>query len=223
MERSAQGSRSDPTADRLARALTEMGRTPLLDLADEMSEESDRRRLEEGDPATFIEQFADFLQKRKHAFIGGIAVRTYLRQRPTDDLDVMVDASAWDDARRFVSSEHGESVGQVGETTTYEFPDFTMEVDIRVARSPLDIEALDGAVERPFKGRRLKVVHPNHLVAMKVRAFSERKQQPGGDQDRKDVRRLFTAALASEASVRDILERLRPDLVPELNELLARD
>ena len=72
---------------------------------------------------------------------------------------------------------------------------------------------------RRFKKWMLHVVQPDFLAAMKVKAYSERADTQKGEQDRRDVQRLV-AGPTTEATVRSILERHRPDLLEILDEIL---
>ncbi|MBI4612698.1 MAG: hypothetical protein HY720_03725 [Planctomycetes bacterium] len=205
----------------LEASLIEMTRHPLLVLADELSGEAQMRREDEGDPGPFIERLVDFLQGRGHAIIGGLAVRAYVRIRPTNDFDVMMSPENWDAIRSFLAAEDAECSSSVEETYLYTFRSFKLDLDVRLARSPLDRAALDHTEARAYRGRTLAVVEANYLAAMKVKAYSERKELPKGEQDSKDVRRLIRANKADEKAVRAILARHRPDLLPELGEILA--
>lgn len=63
---------------------------------------------------------------------------------------------------------------------------------------------------------------PLHQVAaaMKVKAYSERKGQPEGDQDKKDVQGLVCVGSTSPEAIREILKRHRPDLASNLDKIL---
>lgn len=176
--------------------------------------------MEEGDAGPFIERLVDFLQGKTHALIGGLAVRAYVRVRPTKDFDVMIDARHWTEMRSFLAREGAESVGAVEDTFLYTFPSFRMDVDVRLANTPLDREAVASVVERPYHGKTLRVVDPAHLATMKVKAFEERRGTPKGEQAA-DVRQLIGQKLADELDVRKVLERHRPDLLRVLDEILG--
>ncbi|MBI4566068.1 MAG: hypothetical protein HY716_15385 [Planctomycetes bacterium] len=205
----------------LEATLIEMGRHPLLDLADELSGEAEERMREEGDSGPFIERLAEFLQGKNHALIGGLGVRAYVRQRPTLDFDVMIDPKHWTEMRRFLVREGADSAGSVEDTYLFRFERFKLGLDVRLARSPLDQDALRNTEARPFKRWKLRIVKPNHLAAMKVKAFSERKGSPQGDQDRQDVLRLIETGKASRQGVRAVLKKHRPDLLAEFESFFA--
>ena len=124
-------------------------------------------------------------------------------------------------SRKFLADEGAEVAGSIEETYLYTFPWVKPDLDVRLARSPLHREALASVAEKPAgRGKKLNVVEPDHLVAMKVKAYSERKKLPKGEQDRKDIVQLIRQKLANEGTVRAILAKHRPDLAPELDEIL---
>src|SRR5262245_48332870 len=99
----------------------------------------------------------------------------------------------------------------------YAFAGFKMGLDVRLAKSPLDQEALLNYVERPFKRWKLRVVKPDSLVAMKLKAYSERRGSPQGDQDRRDVLHLVSGKHATDKRARSILKKHRPELISVLD------
>lgn len=206
----------------LEHSIYEMTRHPLLELADELSGEAELRRKEEGDAGPFIDRLAKFLQGKEHGIIGGLGVRAHIRLRPTDDFDIMIDTKHWNEMKEFVRQEGLEHEFSIESTHKYKVPATRMELDVRLAESPLDKEALQNVFERPYHGMPLRVVKANHLVAMKVKAYSERKEYPGGRQDRTDVLDLLKLGKADEQAVRAILKKHRPDLLPELDEILKQ-
>ncbi len=208
-----------PLSAFLERTLLEMSRNPLIELADNLARDADIRSKEEGDAGPFLEALAEFLQGRQFAIIGGVAVRSYVRDRPTLDFDLMISDAEWPDLVRFLSEHGAESAGSVEDTFLYTFGDFKLDLDIRIARSDLDREALGAVVTRRFKKWILRVVKPDHLAAMKLKAHSERKGTRKGDRDRNDVLDLL-AGHASEAALRELLGRHRPDLIAVLEEVL---
>jgi len=56
---------------------------------------------------------------------------------------------------------------------------------------------------------------------MKVKDCSERKHDPQGKVDRSDVRGLLRVGAATEHEVRQMLKKVRPDLLSELDEILS--
>jgi len=169
----------------------------------------------------FREALVDFLAGKEHAFIGGLAVRSYgAREGPTKDYDVMVDAAHLKELTEFLDREGAALKGTVADTYQFRVDALKFDFDLRVARSALDREALNMAKGATFGGRRLRIVTPEHLAAMKVKAYSERKESEKGRTDAADVRGLIEAARTTEEAVRKILEKHRPDLVPELEEIV---
>jgi hypothetical protein len=198
-----------------------MGRNSLIELADALSGEEEVRKREEGDSGPFLGRLAEFLENRVHGIIGGLGVRAYVRERPTMDFDVMIDSKEWASIKQFLVREGAELQGTLEETRMYTFQAFRMELDIRVAKSSLDQESLRHTKIRSYKKWKLRVVEPDYLAAMKVKAYSERKELPQGKQDRSDVRRLIDEKHARDRSIRTILKKHRPDLVPALDEILS--
>ncbi len=208
-----------PVTAFMERTLLEMSRNPLIELADDLAGDSDVRLREEGDAGPFIERLAEFLQGKDSAILGGVAVRSYVRGRPTLDLDVMIDARHWQDMVRFLAEQGAQSTGCIENTFMYAFADFKLDLDVRIARTDLDREALQAVLTRRFKRWMLRVVQADFLAAMKVKACSERAGTEKGDQDRRDVQRLV-AGPTSEPAVRSILQRHRPDLLATLDGIL---
>ncbi|MHC4605344.1 MAG: hypothetical protein ACYTAF_00220, partial [Planctomycetota bacterium] len=95
-----------------------------------------------------------------------------------------------------------------------------VDVDVRVARSPLDVGALGNASTARFRDRELMIVSPAFLGAMKVKAWSERKDLDKGRQDRADVAGLIAGGATTEEEIRAVLREHRPDLLAELDEML---
>ncbi len=203
--------------DHLEITFLEMSQNAVIDLADRVAERPSR----EGDAGPFLERFAAFLQGKRFALIGGVAVRAYLRDRPTMDLDVMIDEAHWDAIRRFLHEERAESNATVENTYCYNIPGTELLLDVRLARSLLDREALAHFVAGRYKRWQLRVVQPNHLVAMKVKAYADRKGTRKGRRDRDDILDLL-ADRASADAVRQILLTHRPDLV-ELFDQVRRE
>ncbi len=197
--------------------LLEMSHNAVIELADRVAE----RPTREGDAGPFLERFAAFLQGETFALIGGVAVRAYLRDRPTMDLDVMIDEAHWDAMRRFLHQENADSTATVEDTYCYNIPGTELLLDVRLARSPLDRDALAHFVVGRYKRWQLRVVQPNHLVAMKVKAYAERKGTRKGRRDRDDILDLLGDRASAEV-VRDLLLAHRPDLV-ELFDRIRRE
>ena len=197
--------------------LLEMSHNVVIELADRVAE----RPTRESDAGPFLERFAAFLQGKTFALIGGVAVRAYLRDRPTMDLDVMIDEAHWDAMRRFLHDERADSTATVEDTYCYSIPGTELLLDVRLARSPLDRDALAHILVGRYKRWQLRVVQPNHLVAMKVKAYAERKGTRKGRRDRDDIVDLL-ADRASAEIVRELLVTHRPDLV-ELFDRIRQD
>lgn len=211
-----------PVTAFLERTLLEMSRNPLVQLADDLAGDAGARYGEEGDAGPFLDRLAEFLQGKDAAISGGVAVRAFVRERPTLDLDVMIDERHWSDMVRFLADQGAQSTGCIESTFMYAFADFRLDLDVRVAKTGLDREALQATLPRRFKKWKLQVVQPDFLAAMKVKAFAERSETAKGDQDRRDVQRLV-AGPTTEPAVRAILARHRPDLLATLEEILRAE
>lgn len=205
----------------LERSIEEMSYHPILAIADELSGEAEVRRTEEGDPGPFLARLITFLERIDHAISGGLAVRTYLRERPTLDFDVLISEDAWEPTRAFASREGLQLRSAAEDIYSFGVPGTKMEFDVLVARSPLWKAALASTVKRKVFGTSVRVLKPDALAAMKVKSYSERKGLPPGDADKMDIRRLVEKGLARPGAVRGILRRHRPDLLPTLDEILA--
>lgn len=206
----------------LERSIVEMTYNPLVELADQLSGEAEVRKMEEGDAGPFLGRLIEFLGGVEHAVSGGLAMRTYLRERPTLDFDVLVSGAAWEAVKDFAGRENLDLISTAEDIYSYRIPGTKMEFDVLVARSPLWKDALAATIERTVFKKPVRVLKPDFLAAMKVNAYSERKGLPGGEADKQDIRRLIEKGLADEDALRDILRRHRPDLLPELDEVLRR-
>jgi hypothetical protein len=112
-------------------------------------------------------------------------------------------------------------MGSTENTYHFNLKKLNLDLDVRVAKSSLDEAALAAAKPAKFQGRKLKIVLGKDLAAMKVKAYSERKNDPQGIVDRDDVRGLLRVGAATELEVRQMLKKHRPDLLPELDEILS--
>jgi len=210
----------------LEEALWEAGPNPVTDFADALEcegrydmppDEKDRWEA----LGRFRDALTQFLAGKEAAFIGGVAVRTYGgRTTATVDFDFLVAPSLLKDVTSFLESEGAELKGTVESTYSFRVKPCALNVDVRLAQSALDQEALQTGGTSRFRGRQLGIVRPDFLAAMKVKAYSERKGQSEGDQDRKDVQGLVRVGSTSPEAIREILKRHRPDLVSELDEIL---
>jgi hypothetical protein len=210
----------------LERALWEAGPNPVTDFADALEFEG-RRQMPPDEKkqwdalGRFRDALTGFLVGKEAAFIGGVAVRTYGgRRTATVDFDFLVAPALLKGVTSFLEGQGGALKSTVESTYSFYVEPCRLDVDVRVAESALDKEALETAGESRFKGRKLRIVRPDFLAAMKVKAYSERKGQPEGDQDRKDVQGLVGVASTSPEAIREILKRHRPDLTADLEEIL---
>ena len=138
---------ADPNRD-LQRALEEMGPNSVTEFADALVVDGfshlngGTRFVMWKDIGALREAFTEFLVTKHHAFIGGVAARTYkARAGPTFDYDVLIDASELADVHRFLESAGAELKDSIEDTYRYRIDRLDMDVDIRVARSGLDREA----------------------------------------------------------------------------------
>ena len=210
----------------LEEALWEAGPNPVTDFADALEFEgkpkmaSDKQGKWEA-LGHFREELTKFLTGRNAAFIGGVAVRSYGgRTAATIDFDVLIEPGLLREMTKFLEGQGGELQGTVENTYSFRIKGPAMDLDVRVAKGPLDEAALKGAQKATFEGRKLKIVGAAALAAMKVKAYSERKDGPQGAVDRTDVRGLLKAGATTEHEVRQVLSKHRPDLLGELTEIL---
>lgn len=212
----------------LDRALWEAGPNPVTDFADALECEGKYqmppKEKEQWEAlGRFREALTTFLEGKNAAFIGGVAVRTYGgRLTATVDFDLLIERSSLKEMTALLESQGGVLKGTVESTYSFFMEPCALDFDLRVAESPLDKEALATANPAPFKGHMLRIVRPGLLTSMKVKAYSERKGQPQGAQDRDDVRGLIRCGATTEPEIREILTRFRPDLLRELDEILSR-
>jgi len=222
----ALGRTEDQVACRLEEALWEAGPNHLTDFADALEFEGKPKVSEDKKKKwealrRFREEMTKFLEKKDAAFIGGVAVRSYGgRTTPTIDYDVLVAPKLLKSMTAFLEGQSGSLKGTVENTYMFHLKEPDLRLDVRVARSPLDEEALSTAKKSTFEGRKLGIVNPRALAAMKVKAYSERKELPPGAQVRADVRGLIDVGATTDAEIRKLLKKHRPDLLSELDEIL---
>ncbi|HVR83261.1 MAG TPA: hypothetical protein VMU54_03060 [Planctomycetota bacterium] len=208
-------------------ALWEAGPNPVTDFADALQFEgkpelpSDKQEEWEG-LGTFRDHLTKFMEGKNIAFIDGVAVRSYGgRTKATVDFDILVESKLLQGTTKFLEGQGGTLMGSSENTYHFNLKGLVLDLDVRVAKSPLDEAALAGAKLATFQGRKLKIVLAKALTAMKVKAYSERKHEPQGLIDRDDVRGLLKVGAATEHEVRQILKKYRPDLLSELDEILS--
>jgi hypothetical protein len=208
-------------------ALREAGPNPVTDFADALQFEgkpkmpSDKQEKWEA-LGRFRDALTKFLEGKNAAFIGGVAVRSYgARTAATVDFDVLVEPKLLQGMTKFLEGQGGTLVGTVENTYSFNLKGPAMDLDVRVAKGALDETSLAGAKPASFQGRKLKIVLAKALAAMKVKAYSERKHQAQGKVDREDVRGLLKVGATTELEVRQLLKKHRPDLLAELDEILA--
>jgi hypothetical protein len=68
----------------------------------------------------------------------------------------------------------------------------------------------------------VNIVQPEHLAALKVKSFAERKGFKGGDKDKSDIQKLISTGQAKLEGIKSILQRNRPDLVTFLDEIMVK-
>jgi hypothetical protein len=210
----------------LEQALWEAGPNPVTDFADALEFEG-RHQMPPDEKkqwdalGRFRDALTEFLVGKDAAFIGGVAVRSYGgRRTATVDFDFLVAPALLKEVTSFLGGQGGLLKSTVESTYSFHVEPCRLDVDVRLAESALDKEALKTAGDSRFKGRKLRIVRPEFLPTMKVKAYSERKGQPEGDQDRKDVQGLVGVGSTSPEAIREILKRHRPDLAAELDEIL---
>ena len=170
----------------------------------------------------FRDDLTKFIERKNAAFIGGVAVRSYGgRTAATVDFDVLVVPKLFQGMKRFLEGNGATLSGTVENAFSFNLKGLDLDVEVRIAKGPLDEAALGGAKPAKFQGRKLKIVLAKALTAMKVKAYSERKNHPQGKVDRDDVRGLLRVGATTELEVRQMLKKYRPDLLSELEEILS--
>jgi hypothetical protein len=207
-------------------ALWEAGPNPITDFADALEFEGKPKMASDKEDrwkalGKFREALTEYLSGKNAAFVGGVAVRSYGgRTGATLDMDILIDPKLLKETTRFLEKEGGSLTGSEENSYHFRIKDPDLDVDVRVAKGSLDEAALGGAKRACFQGRKLKIVLPGDLAAMKVKAYSERKETPQGKVDREDVLGLLRVGATTEQDVRRILKKYRPDLLPQFEEIL---
>ncbi len=160
----------------------------------------------------FRDDVTSFLQAKDHAFVGGVAVRSYAaRSVPTKDYDVMIDPHHLQEFTRFLEGKGAKLMGTVEATYSFRIVPLEFDFDLRIAQSSLDREALSNGKTATYAGKKLGIVAPEVLAAMKVKAYSERKNTDEGKQDASDVRGLVKVGATTRERIRVLHEKHRPD------------
>lgn len=211
----------------LGQALDEMGPNHLTEFADALEIEGYPKKDEGRFPmwesiGKFRNAMTGFLQGKDHAFIGGVAVRSYAaRTVPTGDYDVLIDPKHLKEFTSFLEGEGAKLVGTAEDTYSFRVVPLQFDFDLRVARSTLDREALAQAKTARYGDKKLRIVTPEYLAAMKVKAYSERKHSAKGKLDASDVLGLLDVGATASEKIREVLEKHRPDLTSDLHEITA--
>jgi hypothetical protein len=138
------------------------------------------------------------------------------------DYDVMIDIAHLKELTAFLEKQGAVLKSTVEDTYSFRVEPLKFDFDLRVARSSMDREALDRAKGATFGGRRLRIVTPDYLAAMKVKAYGERKGSEKGELDASDVLGLVGVGATTSGAVESILKKHRPDLMAELDEILRK-
>jgi hypothetical protein len=211
-------------------ALWESGPNHLTDFADALQFEGKPAMSPENSArwealGRFREALTLFLAGKNAAFIGGVAVRSYggslrLPMRPTGDYDLLIDDELLKQMTKFLEGQGGVLDSTDEDTYFFYLKPADLHIDVRTARQPFDRLALSRAKGATFEERKLKIVIPPVLAAMKVKAWSERRDLEKKAIDANDVRGLIGRRIALESEVRDLLLKYYPDLVANLDEIL---
>jgi hypothetical protein len=105
---------------------------------------------------------------KKYALAGALAVRAYVRLRPTFDADFLIDSTDAREAVRVLLSKGFQvsaTPGLIGEITTLARGRFV--TDLIVPTLGLSKEALASAVDHEFGERKIRVAPRDHLAAIK--------------------------------------------------------
>jgi hypothetical protein len=156
----------------------------------------------------------DAVQEKDYALAGALAVRAYVRLRPTLDANLFVGSGALKDLVRALEAQGfqaGGTPGLIGDITTLTRGAF--EVDFIVPRIRLAADALTTATDHPLGDRKVRVVGREHLAAVK---FYVGLKLGGREADKhlQDARALVEAG-ADKARVRELLRAEDPALTFE--------
>ncbi len=170
-----------------------------------------------------------FLPEKNHAFIGGIAALSYgARVGMTEDYDLLIGRDLLKDLTRLLEAQGAELMRTEPDIYFFHIKAAKLWIDVIVATSSLEIEALASVKTARYEGRRLRIVSPPHRAAMRVKAYAERPRRPapfGGppkiELDRQDILGLLRRKMIDPAAVRDVLRKHQPDLVPVFEGILA--
>lgn len=217
---------TEPGPVGLLRALDEMGPNHLTEFADELEIEGRPKPPGGYFPmwesiGTFREKLTDLMVGKEMAFAGGVAVRSYgARPGPTGDYDILTSLADEKLLWPFLLELGFMHRGPFGDADKFTHKEMGFDVDVLRASSPLYREALAMARPSTWRGRKLKIVSHDHLAAMKVKGYAERLGEKKREIDRKDFLGLLKTGAEVER-VKDILQRLAPEFLPALNELLG--
>lgn len=215
----------------LEEALWESGPNPLTDFADALVLDGvpvmpadEKARWES--LGRFREALTRFLDGKEAVFIGGVAVRSYggrfrMPLRPTGDWDLLIDEPFLKDLTSFLEREGAEILGTNEEAYFFFVRPAWIHLDVTAARTPLLREVLRTAAEATFQGRKLRLPTTTALAAMKVKAYAERQDPDKRAVDRSDVLGLLKVGATTETEIRQLIEKVQPDLVRALDEILA--
>ena len=211
----------------LDQALWEAGPNPVTDFADALEFEGKpelpaKARAEWEALRRFRDDLTKFLIRRNAAFIGGVAVRSFGgRVTATIEYEVLVQERLLKPITSFLESQGATLKSTVEDTYTFRVTPCAIDFDVRVARNPLDREALAKAKRASFQRRPLKVVRPAWLAAMKIKAYAGRKGTKKGNQDREDFLGLIDSGSTTLDEVKVVLGRHWPDFLDLLHTILA--
>jgi D-arabinose 1-dehydrogenase-like Zn-dependent alcohol dehydrogenase len=161
------------------------------------------------DFAAVLERLAAFFESRNHRFalIGGVGLAAYGIARATVDLDLVVDASAQEEAIEFLESLGYETLYRSTGYSNHQHPARELgRVDLVYVRGETSRRLFDAArmVQGPGNVR-IRVPIPEHLIAMKIVAM---KNDPSRTyQDMADIKSLLSIPGVDREEVRSQFEK----------------
>lgn len=123
-----------------------------------------------------LRRFGEFFEKEeiRYALAGGNALVALGHQRPTHDIDFVVDGTRSRRAVQFAESLGYETAFVSEGFSNHYHPDEAFgHVDFLYIYGPTAEALFAAATRRPTFGLELPVLAPEHLIAMKVRAMKQ--------------------------------------------------
>jgi len=138
----------------------------------------------------FLKEFFD-KERVDYALIGGLALSAYGISRTTTDVDILTHLDNRDRIVRFLESVGYETLTRSDAFSNHEHPMSTMgRIDFLFVSGDTAETILNEARVHPiFIDQKIKVVKPEHLVALKL--FSKSANPARHNQETEDIRNLL--------------------------------